>query len=229
MKHLTGIAFDNLYPNCVYSMSIHIASCVRLPYIQNEKSWENNFYSIQEYGGTEGTMYFDGKHHIVVGAFRNLRSTRMALYPGFEALSLFDAANAESRAIAKDGVLAYLLTSVRKKTILGHKMVNIPLATTCLWNEYDDIYSCDAGSNFAANGGNYVCDVSDVFDSVKTMLIEYYESTPVELECAMMLFGAKMSDSPQVSKRVIERISPLYKGCSEFWEAVELFGITVIE
>ena len=228
MKHITGFDFENIYRNCVYSMSIHIASCVRLPYIQFEKNWENNLFSIQDYAGTEGTIYFDRAHRVVVGAFRNLQSDRMRLYPDYDAISLFNSATPESISIAQTQVFDYLLTSVRKKSFFGHKIITLPIVTTCIWSEHDDIYSCDNITAFVKNGGNFVYDFSGTFDSIKMRLLEYYEPTLSEIECAMLLYKAKLSDQPQISKHATEDLNSTYATCSEFWEAVEAFGITII-
>lgn len=237
MKNKLKFSYDQVYKSCIYAMCAHISSIPRLSLVSSELSWDGINFSFRQSIESEGTVSFDTKNKIIVGAFRNCEVERFRAYPDKEAIEYFSEANDAVRELVNNEALQYCLIGFKKtdtkKGLFGLRKVelelNKPVITTAFWSEGDNIYSADEGALFILNGGAYIANIC----VPKTKLIEYlkdnYELTREELDFTEKLYELKMNNKSEIKRDTfsgfIDEESEEY---GEFVTTLSDFGFKVI-
>ena len=105
-----------LWEGCMLASIAHAIMTAHYPEFENEQSWDGINYSVQDSGGTRGTITFHPQY--IAAAFRNERSSRLSAKEGFkEAASYFEGAGGAILRLAEEEALQYLLDDVNGKTL----------------------------------------------------------------------------------------------------------------
>lgn len=223
MSTYLHISFDMIYERCLYSSIAHAVGNLRFPFLSYEQSWDNMNYGFRHGAFNYGTITFDLPNRVIVGAFRDEKSERMHWYPGYDAMSLFDEAPEHIKFLAKSEALQYQL--------LGHyykykwkffgkgkyePTIVVPVVTTALWGEGDNIYSCDSLDDFLIYGGEYISDITAPFQELQVYWQEYYDFVEEEMKLVSHLFEMKKSNKMKLAPDATEHLEKEDGGYEEF-------------
>jgi hypothetical protein len=167
MLNKLPIDAETLKKGCLIASVAHAISLARFPDFAHEQSWDSYNYSVQS-GDSRGTLSFVNGN--IVGAFRKDTSKRIKMYPAQSAGDIFESAGGTVKEIAAGDTLEYLYFDIE-----GSSM---PVATTTLWGNDEEIFSNDTYEDFLAHGG----------DIITNMLLS--EGEAVEAWCATYGFTA---------------------------------------
>lgn len=135
-----------LWEGCMLALSVHGVMMPEYPFILNEHRWSSGIYLTQDSQGTKGAVVFNEERKLLLGLFRDFRSSRskLALTEQY-AYSHFRPAPEEIREMAE---MLFLFFEAKS----GEK--TMPLVTTGFWSENGQIVSRDSYEEWTEHGGH---------------------------------------------------------------------------
>ncbi|MDR2599585.1 MAG: hypothetical protein LBC73_04845 [Oscillospiraceae bacterium] len=209
MKYKLNRSFDDIYQACIYSATANAVSNLRFPFFSAEHSWERVNYS-SNYVSNVGTITFDLPNKTLVGAIREDTSERIMWYPNYNAIELLTAAPDSIKLLAQNEAFQYLLLGFDEKVKFWQRpkpSVTVPVITTVLWSEGDEIYSCDDYDNFFLNGGDISMRILMTIQELQVYWQDNSDFTDEEMNFVNYLFRQKMQSNSNIKVDVASYIA----------------------
>lgn len=176
---IKGWNYEQLWNGCILASIAHAIMVAHYPYLSNEHSWDGFNYNVQDSEGIRGTVTFQKNN--LVAAFRNDETVPR----NFSSLDFFQGAPDKIIEIAKAETLQYLLESVNGK--------DIPLITTAIWGNGNQIFSLDTFDIMIENGGGLLeRQVMEFHEAIESWQ-EYYEMTVEQITLMKNIYQRKIS------------------------------------
>jgi hypothetical protein len=210
-----------------------------MPSTAYSNSWDGINYSFHPWN-IDGTITFDNKNGLLVGAIRDNESKRLSGYPNppaKSAIEYFSDSDENVITLAENEALQYLLldfedSQQRKKGLFGKKKkeeIVIPVITTAFWCEGDGIYSVDDETAFLENGGEWIYRICAPHGVLLAFVVENYDLSDDEIKFAEELFALKTSEKFELKKEVFSNMTnEESEGYEDFLKALFDFGIEVV-
>ncbi|MCL2137597.1 MAG: hypothetical protein FWH40_08825 [Coriobacteriia bacterium] len=164
----------------IISYISHALSIADYPDMAFEQSWDGYNYSVI-YGHTRGTISFT--EEAIVGAFRNERSDRIDNYPQARAVDYFQDAPQHIQDIAIADTLEYLYDRIGD--------AEMPVATTAIWSEGENLYSSDDEDVFYLQGGEFLQKFFQPEEQLYEIVADEYEFKESVIEGIRSLVALK--------------------------------------
>ena len=135
--------FEHIYDSCLLTMSCYITSLSKAETDFYDFAWKDDIFYFQSFDGSDGAIYFDVKNKQIIGVFRKNTSSRISMYPKFEIASFFEEVPCDIYEKARNHLFRCMnLEFVEPKRLFSKpKTITVPVITTALWSEKENIYS----------------------------------------------------------------------------------------
>lgn len=176
---IKGWNYEQLWNGCILASIAHAIMVAHYPFLSNEHSWDGFNYNVQDSEGIRGTVTFQKNN--LVAAFRNDETVPRNI----SSLDFFKGAPDKIMEIAKGETLQYLLERVNGR--------DIPLITTAIWGNENQIFSLDTFDTMIENGGGLLeRQVMEFHEAIESWQ-EYYEMTVQQITLLKNIYQRKIS------------------------------------